>query len=84
MLTSTVKCVMPVLLAAVATVTAQQQAPALNELLRRVGTYVADYEKAFSVVVSREHYMQRAFAGAQANTRELRSEVALIAVQGSD
>jgi hypothetical protein len=70
--------------AAVVAVHAQASAPTLDELLGRVGAYVADYERAFSVVVSRERYIQRAFAGAQMETRELESEVALVAVQGSE
>ena len=74
------------LLIAVSVVAAHAQAPAppLDELLGRVGKYVADYERAFSVVVSRERYIQRAFTGAQMETRELHSEIALIAVQGAD
>jgi hypothetical protein len=66
------------------TMSVERQAPMLEDLLKRVGVYVGEYERAFSVVVARERYVQRAFAGPQMETRDLRSEVALIAVQGAD
>lgn len=35
------------------------QAPAADEVLRRAGTYAADYESAFSLLVAEERYEQR-------------------------
>lgn len=57
-----------------------QEAPALDAVLTRVGRYVDEYERSFSAIVSREHYVQRMRQGNDIDTRELRSEVALVPV----
>jgi hypothetical protein len=57
-----------------------QDTPVLDTLLARVGSYVDGYERSFSAIVSREHYVQRMRRGNDIDTRELRSEVALVPV----
>lgn len=57
-----------------------QDPPALDTLLSRVGRYVDEYEQSFSAIVAREHYVQRMRRGHEVDTRELRSEVALVPV----
>jgi hypothetical protein len=56
------------------------QDPTLDVVLERVGRYVDGYERSFSAIVSREHYVQRMRRGNEIDTRELRSEVALVPV----
>jgi len=57
-----------------------RQVPTLEVLLDRLGRYVDGYERSFSAIVSREHYVQRMRRGNEIDTRELRSEVALVPV----
>jgi len=64
--------------------TAQGERPRLEDVLSAVGAYVRQYEQAFSAVVSRERYVQRTLWAGGETTRELQSEVALVAVGGSD
>jgi hypothetical protein len=56
----------------------QPQEPSLADVLQRVGRYVDDYGRTFAVVVSREHYVQSVRSGGSVQSRELRSEVALV------
>ena len=51
-----------------------------GDVLQAAGRYVAEYQRTFSVIVSRERYQQRAQTGGKIETRDLRSEVALVAV----
>ena len=51
-----------------------------GEVLQAAGRYVAEYQRTFSVIVSRERYQQRAQTGGKIETRDLRSEVALVAI----
>lgn len=55
-----------------------------DEILRRIGAYLTDYEQAFSNIVCDEFYTQRARVGNGWQTRQLRSEVALIRTKGDD
>jgi hypothetical protein len=64
---------------AVAVQAVQEPSP-LPDVLARVGRYVDGYERSFSAIVSREHYVQRMRRGNEIDTRELRSEVALVPV----
>jgi hypothetical protein len=59
--------------------TRPNQPPELGKLLETLGRYVDDYERSFSAVVSAEHYTQRALTGGVRETRNLRSDVALVA-----
>lgn len=59
--------------------TKPDQSTELNNLLESVGRYVDEYERSFSLVVSAEHYSQRAMTGGVRETRDLRSDVALVA-----
>ena len=52
----------------------------LDQILEAVGQYVREYERSFSAVVSHEQYAQRVVAPGAPGGRELRSEVALVAV----
>lgn len=52
----------------------------LEQLLQTVGNYLNEYEKPFSLVLCAEHYVQRGRSNGKLETRDLRSEVALIAV----
>ena len=56
----------------------------LSDLLQAAGRYIAEYQRSFSVVVSRESYQQRLFAGGKLETRDLRSEIALVAVDDAN
>jgi len=56
----------------------------LGDVLQAAGRYVAAYQRSFSVVVSRESYQQRLFTGARLETRDLRSEVALVALDDTN
>ena len=56
----------------------------LDDVLQAAGRYVAQYQRSFSVVVSRESYQQRLFTGGKLETRDLRSEVALVAVDDAN
>ena len=56
----------------------------MRELLGRVGDYLSGYEQAFSNVVCDEYYTQRARTENGWQTRQLRSEVALIRTKGDD
>jgi hypothetical protein len=55
-----------------------------DQLLSRLSRYLSDYEQAFSNVVCEEHYTQRARVENGWQTRQLRSEVALIRTKGDD
>lgn len=55
----------------------------LPERLERAGKYVVDYQRSVSAIVSDEHYVQH-LHGSASTTRDLRSEVALIAAGDSD
>lgn len=68
------------LVAAAPVQTAHEEQLRLEDLLQAVGRYVREYERSFSAVVSREHYLQRARSGGTEEVRRLRSEVALVAV----
>jgi hypothetical protein len=52
-------------------------------VLDGAGRYVREYERTFSAVVCREHYVQRLRA-VESRTTQLRSEIALVAVGNSD
>jgi hypothetical protein len=52
----------------------------LAEVLQAAGRYVAEYQRTFSVIVSRESYQQRVQTGGKIETRDLQSEVALVAI----
>ena len=56
----------------------------MRELLGRVGDYLSGYEQAFSNIVCDEYYTQRARVENGWQTRQLRSEVALIRTKGDD
>jgi hypothetical protein len=60
--------------------TPPEQEIGLDQFLETVGRYVREYERSFSAVVSREHYVQRVVSPDAPGARELRSEVALVAV----
>jgi hypothetical protein len=62
----------------------QKAHPRLEDVLAAVGAYVRQYEASFSAVVSHEHYVQRARGEAGPQARQLRSDVALIAVGGAN
>jgi hypothetical protein len=55
-----------------------------DEIVRRVGAYLTDYEHAFSNIVCDEYYTQRARVENGWQTRQLRSEVALVRTTGDD
>ncbi len=55
-----------------------------SDLLQAAGRYVAEYQRSFAVIVARESYQQRAFTGSKLETRDLQSEVALVAVDDAD
>ena len=55
-----------------------------GELLSRLASYLSNYEEAFSNIVCDEYYTQRARVGDGWQTRQLRSEVALIRTKGDD
>lgn len=57
---------------------AGQSAPTLDEVLNRASSYVAEYERAFSAVVSEERYAQRLSGGGVTETRALRSDLILM------
>ncbi len=59
---------------------AQPQTPALEPLLSVAAKYVAEYEQAFSAVVSEEHYTQylRRAGGIVSATRQTKSDVLVI------
>jgi hypothetical protein len=60
----------------------QPQAPTLADVLSAAASYVADYEKQMSVIVSEERYEQQILgpaASAQRSLRELRSDVLVVA-----
>ncbi|OFW10816.1 MAG: hypothetical protein A3H96_04205 [Acidobacteria bacterium RIFCSPLOWO2_02_FULL_67_36] len=57
-----------------------QREDRLADLLKSAGRYVHEYEQSFSAVLSREHYVQRARVEGRLDTRDLRSEVALVAL----
>jgi hypothetical protein len=61
-----------------AALAAQEPAPSLESLLAAAGRYVEQYERSFSAVVSREQYQQRSRTGSEYQTREIRSDVALV------
>ena len=69
-----------ILLCASVVASTAQDAPSLETLLARVGRYVDEYERSFSAIVSTEHYVRRMRQGNEVDTRELRSEVALVPV----
>jgi hypothetical protein len=57
----------------------------LEELLRRAGAYVVDYEQRFSVIVAEEEYMQYLLATRGAvprRSRSLRSDILFVRVPG--
>lgn len=54
------------------------------EVLLAAGRYIAEYQRSFSVIVARESYQQRAFTGGTLATRDLRSEVALVALDDAN
>lgn len=60
------------------------QSPDRGELLRRLADYIGTYEQAFSNIVCDEYYTQRARTENGWQTRQLRSEVALIRTKGDD
>jgi hypothetical protein len=64
--------------------TSRGQQVTLDQLLDSVGRYVRDYERSFSAVVSQEHYVQRVLSPGAPGGRQLRSEVALVAVGDAD
>jgi hypothetical protein len=55
-----------------------------GELLSHLASYLSNYEEAFSNIVCDEYYTQRARVGDGWQTRQLRSEVALIRTKGDD
>jgi hypothetical protein len=60
------------------------QTPGRRDVLRQVGAYLDGYEQAFSNIVCDEYYTQRARVENGWQTRQLRSEVALIRTKGDD
>ena len=52
--------------------------PAVEDVLQRVGGYVAEYERTLSMVICEERYTQRARLGHVWQTRLLRAEAALL------
>src|SRR6185436_13041571 len=56
----------------------------VSEVLQAAGRYVTEYQRSFSVVVACVSYQQRAFTGGKLQTRDLRSEVALIALDDAN
>jgi hypothetical protein len=60
---------------------ADRQSPVpLDELLSRASSYVAEYERAFSTIVSEERYAQRMSGTGVKETRQLRSDLILMSV----
>jgi len=60
------------------------QTAQLAEVLKSAARYVTEYERSFSVIVARERYQQRALTGGRIETRDLRSEVALVALDDAN
>jgi hypothetical protein len=63
---------------------ANQPALQVGEVVQAAGRYAVEYQRSFSVVVSRESYQQRLITGAKLETRDLRSEVALVALDDAN
>jgi hypothetical protein len=55
-----------------------QSPVALDELLNRASSYVGDYERAFSAIVSEERYVQRLTGSGVNESRHLRSDLILM------
>jgi hypothetical protein len=55
-----------------------------SDVLQAAGRYMAAYQREFSIVVSRESYQQRVQTGGKVETRHLRSEVALVAIDAAN
>lgn len=57
---------------------AAQAGPALDEVLRRTGAYLAAYLDEVSSVVAEEEYLQRATSLSDSRSRRLRSDLAIL------
>ena len=77
-------CVLLVLVALTSRDTIVAQPSGKDALLARLAGYLSEYGQAFSAVVCDEHYTQRARVDDGWQTRQLRSEVALVRTKGDD
>lgn len=83
---SLIACLVAALVVAESVVTAATPLAQVQliDVLQAAGRYVTEYQRSFSVVVSRESYQQRVQTGGKMQTRDLRSEVALVAIDDAN